>query len=320
MKQHASEVGEVGDSKESPALLAPVGTVLRSRSNQSGCGDVERDACSMSQANPFHIPEIKPSEFAQFQKLIFDIAGIHLPEIKKSLLVGRLSKRLKHLGFCRFSEYYNYVINKAHADELQIFVDLLTTNETFFFREPQHFDFLRKRAVSHGGSTFRIWSAASSSGEEAYSMAMVLADTLGNRSWEVIGTDISTRVLEKARYGHYPVDRIEGIPPILLKRYCLKGLGEHSGTLLVARELRERVRFLHSNLMSPRKDLGLFDVIFLRNVMIYFDNDTKRKVISGLMPYLKKDGHFVVGHSESLLGLTNALKPVQPTIYCRNFC
>ena len=148
-------------------------------------------------------------------------------------------------------------------------------------------------------------------------MAMVLADVLGAGNWEVVGTDISTRVLSKAQAGHYPVDRIDGIPPALLKKYCLKGVREQAGTLLIIRELREHVRFLHSNLMAPRKDIGMFDVIFLRNVMIYFDNDTKRKVIANLLPYLKTDGHFIVGHSESLNGLTTELVPVQPTVYRR---
>jgi chemotaxis protein methyltransferase CheR len=259
--------------------------------------------------------DITRNEFAQFQKLIFSIAGISLSDAKQVLLVGRLSKRLKHFGFSRFTEYYKHVTDKANQAELQNMVDLLTTNETYFFREPKHFDFLRTRAAQFTGTTFRVWSAASSSGEEAYTIAMVLADTLTRGNWEVIGTDISTRVLAKAQAGHYPLDRIDGIPASLLKKYCLKGVREQEGTLLIARELRDRVQFLHSNLMNPRKDLGAFDVIFLRNVMIYFDNDTKRKVIANLVPYLKSDGHFIVGHSESLNGLTTDLLPVQPTIY-----
>ncbi len=260
---------------------------------------------------------ISQVEFVQFQRLIFDIAGINLSDVKKTLLVGRLSKRLQHFGFLRFAEYYKHVTDKNNPAELQVMVDALTTNETFFFREPKHFDFLRKRASEVRGNMFRVWSAASSSGEEAYSMAMVLAEVLGNTSWEVIGTDINTCVLAKAQQGHYPLQRIDGISPALLKRYCLKGTGEQVGTLLIIKELRERVRFLQSNLMGPRKDLGFFDVIFLRNVMIYFDSDTKRKVITNLLPYLKNDGHFIVGHSESLNGLTNELVPVQPTVYQR---
>ena len=261
--------------------------------------------------------EITNAEFSKFQRLIFDIAGISLSDAKRVLLVGRLSKRLKHFGHTSFSEYHRHVTEPQHRAELQVMVDLLTTNETYFFREPKHFEFLRERALQRTGSTFRVWSAASSSGEEAFSMAMVLAETLGQSSWEVVGTDISTRVLTKAQGAHYALERIDGIPDKFLKKYCLKGVREQAGTLLIIKELRERVRFLHSNLLNPRKDLGLFDVIFLRNVMIYFDNETKRKVISNLMGYLKPDGYFIVGHSESLNGLTNELVATRPTIYRR---
>lgn len=261
--------------------------------------------------------EISTGEFKQFQKLIFDIAGISLADAKQQLLVGRLSKRLKHFGFARFLDYFKFVTDKTNTGELQTMVDLLTTNETYFFRESKHFEFLRSRASQARGGTFRVWSAASSTGEEAYSIAMVLADAIPSGNWEVVGTDISTRVVAKAQTGHYPLDRIDGIPTHLLKKYCLKGLNEHAGTLLIARELRDRVRFLHSNLMSPRKDLGAFDMIFLRNVMIYFDNDTKRKVVSNLLPSLKADGHFLVGHSESLNGIADDLQALQPTVYRR---
>jgi len=165
------------------------------------------------------------------------------------------------------------------------------------------------------GFPFRVWSAASSTGEEAYSIAMVLADTIGAANWEIVGTDISSRVLEKARSGHYSLDRIDGIPRPLLQKYCLKGNGQYEGTLLVTRELRQRVDFRYSNLMAPAKGLGSFDVIFLRNVMIYFDPETKRKVINNLLPYLKTDGHLLIGHSETLNGITSDVVAVRPTIY-----
>ncbi|WP_121458546.1 CheR family methyltransferase [Azonexus fungiphilus] len=259
---------------------------------------------------------ISRAEFGLFQKLIFEIAGINLSEAKQVLLVGRLSKRLKALGFVNFSQYYKHVTGGDDPAERQTMVDLLTTNETYFFREPKHFDHLRQLAVNRRrGSVFRAWSAASSSGEEAYTMAMVLAEVLGDGLWEIIGTDISSRVLAKAQRGQYPLERTRGIPGELLKKYCLKGMQEHAGTLLITRELRDRVKFMHSNLMQPSKGLGQFDVIFLRNVMIYFENDTKRKVIHNLLPYLKADGHFIVGHSESLNGLTDRLLPIAPTIY-----
>lgn len=149
-------------------------------------------------------------------------------------------------------------------------------------------------------------------------MAMVLAEVLGTSAWEVVGTDISTQVLAKAQRGHYTTDRISGIPQPMLKKYCLKGLREQTGTMLICRELRDRVRFLQSNLLNPDQSLGKFDVIFLRNVMIYFDNPTKTKVVSNLLPFLKMDGHFIVGHSETLSGLTESLSVVQPTVYRRS--
>jgi len=266
-------------------------------------------------------PQITDPEFTQFQKLIFEIAGITLSDTKKVLLVGRLSKRLRHFGFTRFGQYYHHVTCGQEKSELQMMVDLLTTNETYFFREPKHFDFLSElTSRRRRDGSFRVWSAASSSGEEAYTIAMVLAETLGGAPWEIVGTDISTQVLGKAQLGHYPMERANGIPSHLLKKYCLKGLNEHAGTLLVARDLRERVQFRHGNLMAPDKGLGQFDVIFLRNVLIYFDTDVKRKVVANLLPYLKPSGHFIVGHSESLNGLTDRLEPLRPTIYRHRKC
>jgi len=272
----------------------------------------------MNTTNALAPAPITNAEFSQFQQLILQIAGITLSDAKKVLVSGRLSKRLKALDLNSYGEYFRYLTASGNEAERQTMVDLLTTNETYFFREPKHFDFLREVASKNRpGSTFRVWSAASSSGEEAYTIAMVLAETLGNAPWEIVGTDISTQVLAKARKGHYSLERIDGIPPALLKKYCLKGVNEYAGSLLIARSLRERVSFQENNLMAPPKGLGQFDVIFLRNVMIYFDNDTKRKVVANLLPSLKNDGHFIIGHSESLSGLTDALSSVRPTIYRR---
>ena len=262
--------------------------------------------------------QITDIEFAQFQNLIFKLAGISLTEGKKDLVTGRLTRRLDHHGLDSFTAYYRYVCKEENANERQIMVDLLTTNETYFFREPKHFEFLREVASRHRpGFPFRVWSAAASTGEEAYSIAMVLADTIGAANWEIVGTDISSRVIEKARSGHYSLDRIDGIPRPLLQKYCLKGNGQYEGTLLVVKELRHRIDFRYSNLMAPAKGLGSFDIIFLRNVMIYFDQETKRKVINNLLPYLKADGHLLIGHSETLNGVTSDLVAVRPTIYRR---
>ena len=257
---------------------------------------------------------ITDQEFDLFRQLIYKIAGISLADSKKMLLLGRLQRRLRHHHLQNFSQYYQMVSGGRNAEELQIMVDLLTTNETFFFREPKHFDFLRTEVLAcrRTSSTFRIWSAASSSGEEAYSMAMLLAEYLSNAVWEIFASDISTQMLNKARSGQYTLDRTEGIPPALLAKYCRRS----PGSLEIAPELRRRVNFQQINLTQPiPASVGDFEVIFLRNVMIYFDTETKRKVIANLLPRLKSGGYLVVGHSESLHGISDAIKTVRPTIY-----
>ena len=261
---------------------------------------------------------ITDQEFALFQRLIYKIAGISLSDSKKVLLVGRLQKRLRHYQLENFNQYYRLLSSDEHPGELQVMVDLLTTNETYFFREPKHFDFLRQHILRgwRGERPFRVWSAASSSGEEAYTIAMVLADTLASKAWEIVGSDISTQVLDKARQGHYPMTRIDGIPRPFLSKFCRKGVRSQEGTFLINAELRARVNFLQVNLTQPvTADVGLFDVIFLRNVMIYFDNDTKRRVVSHLLPHLRPGGHFIIGHSETLNGIVTSLNQVSPTIY-----
>ena len=262
---------------------------------------------------------ISDQEFTLFQRLIYKIAGISLSDAKKVLLVGRLSRRLKAYGFESFSQYYRLVAGGEHPDEVQMMVDLLTTNETYFFREPQHFAFLRDEIIGkrgNGSSPFRVWSAASSSGEESYTLAMVLAENLPNSPWEIVGSDISTRVLEKASIGHYSLDRTSGIPPGYLAKYCLKGVRSQAGTFLIAPELRKRTSFLQINLMHPVKaNIGEFDVIFLRNVMIYFDLPTKAMVVRNLLPRLRSGGHLIIGHSETLNGICDEVEVVRPTIY-----
>lgn len=262
---------------------------------------------------------VSDQEFAQFRKLIYQLAGINMADSKKPLLAGRLSRRLRHYGLESFSAYYKLVTSGEHPTELQLMVDLLTTNETYFFRESAHFDYLRSLATSRRGKTFRVWSGASSSGEEPYTIAMVLAETLGmSANWEVVASDISLTVLEKAQTGLYPMERGAGIPPDLLKKYCLRGVRSQEGNFLVVPKLRERVDFRHINLIAPEtRDLGQFDVIFLRNVMIYFDNETKRKVVGNMVPHLREDGTFIVGHSETLGGITEQLTAMRPTLYCR---
>jgi chemotaxis protein methyltransferase CheR len=256
-------------------------------------------------------------EFAQFSDLIYRIAGISMAPTKKPLVSSRLAKRLKHHSLDSYGDYFRLITSPQGKDELQMAVDMLTTNETHFFREPKHFDFLRQRIIParRSGAAFRVWSAACSSGEEPYSIAMVLDELLGNQPWEVLASDISTRIVDKARSGLFPLERLPEIPKPYLSRYCLKGVGEFEGTLLIDKPLRERVRFMPHNLLQAPAKLGEFDVIFLRNVMIYFDQETKQKVVSHLLPLLRPGGYFLIGHSESLNGVTDAVKPIAPAIY-----
>ncbi len=264
------------------------------------------------------VAEISDAEFAQFQRLIYQVAGISMARSKKTLLSGRLSKRLRGLGMGSFGEYYRYVASGVDAEEHQTMVDLLTTNETYFFREQAHFDYLRQHILAQhpSGQPFSVWSAASSTGEEIYTLCMVLADELGlDGPWSVLGSDINSRVLQVARRGQYWLDRTRGLPEGYLKKYCLKGVRSQEGSFLIAPELRRHTRFMQVNLNAPLPGVGKFHVIFLRNVMIYFDNDTKRQVVSRLIDCLHPGGYFIVGHAESLNGITTAVRSVQPTIY-----
>lgn len=260
---------------------------------------------------------LQDREFAQFSDMIYRIAGISMAATKKPLVSSRLAKRLKHHNLGSYADYLS-LINSPHGkDELQMAVDMLTTNETHFFREPKHFDFLRQRIIPERpkGVSFRVWSAACSSGEEPYSVAMVLDELLGNQPWEIVASDISTRILDKARSGLFSLDRLPEIPKPYLSRHCLKGVGEYEGTLLIDKTLRERVCFMLHNLTDVPAKLGEFDVILLRNVMIYFDQETKQKVVKNLLPLLRPGGYFLIGHSESLNGVTSEVKPIAPAIY-----
>lgn len=265
----------------------------------------------------FDAIDLREKEFAQFRDLIYRIAGISMSPAKKPLVTSRLAKRLHHYGLASYGEYFQMITAADGKTELQMAIDLLTTNETHFFREPKHFDFLRQRILPERkpGRPLRIWSAACSSGEEPYSIAMLLDDVLGNAPWEVIASDLSTQVLEKARNGLYPMTRIMEIPSRYLSSYCLKGTGSQEGTLLIGHKLRERVQFMHCNLIEALPKLGEFDVIFLRNVMIYFDQETKRRVVKRLLSMLRPGGHFLVGHSETLNGVNEELRLVQPAVY-----
>ena len=268
---------------------------------------------------------INDTEFRQFRDLMRRVAGIELGDSKKHLVSGRLSKRVRDRGLGSFGEYYRLIASGNDQEEYHRMVDLLTTHETYFFREPKHFDYLAGTILpalcqrDGGNRLLRFWSAASSTGEEAYSLAMSLMDNLGDeRPWEIVGTDISRDVLARARQGVYRTERIDGVPPDYLRRYFLRGIGSRVGTLRVVPEVRARVQFSEANLNESLAAVGEFDVIFLRNVLIYFDLPTKREIVERVTRQLRRGGWLFIGHSESLNGVTSALQPVRPTIYQRD--
>lgn len=261
---------------------------------------------------------ISTHDFARFQRLIHRLTGIHLAEAKKSLLCGRLGRRLKSRGVASYGEYYDLVASGRDAQELETCINLITTNETYFFREPKHFEHLRDHILAQvpRGQPLRVWCAACSSGEEAYTLAMVLAEARSlSAPWEVLASDISTAVLRRAVAARYAMEQAERIARPLLQRYCLKGVGDEAGSFLIDAPLRQRVKFAQINLSVPLPELGQFDVIFLRNVMIYFPPEVKRAVVARLAACLKPGGHLFVGHAETLGGLSEELRPVATTIY-----
>lgn len=262
-------------------------------------------------------PSISDQEFAHFQRFIFEAAGITLADSKKMLVSSRLGSRVQHHELGSFAQYFKLLNSGTSPAEVQIAIDLLTTNETYFFREPRHFEFLEKQlaAMPARQQPLRIWSAAGSTGEEAYSIAMLLEDRFQGRPWEIVASDISTRVLDRARAGHYPMERARNVPRAYLQRFCLKGTGKQQDTLLVDRSLRSKVNFLQINLNDRLPAIGTFDFVFLRNVLIYFNTQTKREVVARALSVLQPGGWLFIGHSENLNGISEAVKPAAPSIY-----
>ncbi len=258
-------------------------------------------------------------EYAVIRELLYKKAGISLGPSKKALVSGRLFKRVQTLGFDCYGDYFAKLLSGKAPDELQTAIDLLTTNVSYFFREPKHFDMLAELARAASRSkTFRVWSAASSTGEEVYTIAMTLQELSRKAqcpSWEVRGSDLSMRVLEQARTGLYSMDRTDGIPPELMKRYFLKGTGPYEGKILVDKSLRDKTEFAQINLIEPLPELVPFDVIFLRNVMIYFEPPVKRKVVLQLMSAMTPEGVLFVGLAETLNGIVDGLVAIGPGAY-----
>jgi len=255
-------------------------------------------------------------EFDQFRDLIYRHAGISMSPQKRQLVEGRLKKRLRHHELKTYSDYLQLLEQPHNASERQVMVDLLTTNETYFYREPSHFELLKKRILpAYRSQHLRVWSAASSSGEEAYTLAMILADVLGMGQWEVMGSDISEMMLKKARDGLYPLDRARGLPVELLSKYCLKGVRSQAGFLLIEPSLRRYVTFRKINLMQSLPLEHQYDLVFLRNVLIYFDAPTTQQVVRRIIGAIKPGGYLFTSHVESLHGVTDELQIIEPSVF-----
>lgn len=254
--------------------------------------------------------------FDRIVGLMHTAVGLSFAASKKSLVSSRLGSRVQRLGLGSYADYAALIEGEDDGGEFQMAVDLLTTNETYFFREPAHYTLLEQELAREKPRQARVWSAASSFGDEAYSTAMLLADMaqqgrIGS-DWSILGTDISDRVLQSAAQGIYPADRLRGVTPERLKRHCLRGEGESDGLVQISDKLRERVRFGQLNLCAPIENLGPFDVVFLRNVLIYFDPPTKSAVVDRVLTQLRPGGLFFIGTAEGRVPCQTALKVLAP--------
>jgi chemotaxis protein methyltransferase CheR len=265
---------------------------------------------------------LKTSEFRLISQLAHERFGLELKGGKEALVAARLGRFLRKGGFKSFDEYYRHVLADTTGDALIGLIDSLTTNHTSFLREKAHFEFLARAAVEEFReiSTLEVWCAASSSGEEPYTIAMCLTDTLGRagatrRDFRILATDISTRVLGIAKRGVYPVERFSDLPDAWRKTYLLRGAGDCKGLFKFKPELMSHISFERLNLIQPFPHRKHFHVIFCRNVMMYFDKATQEDIVQRLSACLEPGGYLFVGHSESLTGVEHELKYVRPATY-----
>ncbi len=260
---------------------------------------------------------MEPALFEKFRKLVYDHAGIELQAGKEVLVSARISGRLRALGITQEAEYLELLSTDPGCEEMTNFLDVISTNFTHFFREPGHFELLAEEcatAVAAGQPEFRVWCAASSSGEEPYSLAMVLEDRLAHHhvDWRLLATDISTRVLAAAQKGVYSAEAVKPVPEPLRSRFL-----QESGTSAeVVESLREKVKFARLNLARPPYPMrGPFDVVFCRNVMIYFDTKVRQGLVTQVERLLRPGGLLVVGHTETLHAVSTGLETVSPSVY-----
>ncbi|MCE5271432.1 protein-glutamate O-methyltransferase [bacterium] len=262
--------------------------------------------------------------FDAFRTLVYKKSGINLGEHKQALVCARVGKRMRMLGIHEYKDYLQYVSDDDSGEELVKLLDVISTNVTHFFREPKHFEVLEsilKQWQAAGQRKYRIWCAASSTGEEPYTIAMTVKEALGEGGGldvKILATDISTRVLDVARQGMYEDRKLDKVPEAFLRKYFQKGLGRAEGYYLVKKPLRDMLSFGRLNLsIQPFPIHGPLDIIFCRNVMIYFDNHVRGKVLDNMYRLLRPGGYLMVGHAESLTGLVSSFKNMMPSVYVK---
>lgn len=266
--------------------------------------------------------EFDDDVFVKFKELIYQEAGIKLTDLKKALIQARLSKRLRFLGIPSYRDYYEYLIENYNEEKIE-FINAITTNKTEFFREGRHFEFIRDTCLpefeSRGKKTIKIWSAGCSTGEEAYSIAITLREYFDkgkSPEIKILATDIDTNVLEKAYNGVYTFEQIKEIDVPVLKKYFMRGRGDNEGFFKVKDEIRNLIVFRRLNLLDDAYPMkGKFDIIFCRNVIIYFDRPTQRDLFEKFYRYLDDEGYLFIGHSENLTSVSNRFTLLGHTIY-----
>jgi len=268
--------------------------------------------------------ELTDTEFKKLSAFIQTNYGIKMPHEKKVMLQSRLQKRLRTLEMNSYGEYIDYVFGKTGHQEIIMMMDVVSTNKTDFFREPAHFVYLTEKVLpeyynNNKSKLFKVWSAGCSSGEEPYTLAMVLSEFASRNpgfDYMIFGTDLSTHVLQKAKAAIYEDKRVEVVPTEYKRKYLLKSKDTNKHLVRIVPELRRRIKLKRLNFMDNDYAVNeTFDVIFCRNVLIYFDRQNQENVINKLCRNLHPDGHFFLGHSESIAGINVPLKHIQPTVY-----
>ncbi|MEA2091334.1 MAG: protein-glutamate O-methyltransferase CheR [Campylobacterota bacterium] len=270
----------------------------------------------LSVNSPIKSIKISEKEYLKFKNIIYKTTGIELKTNKQNLIESRLMKRLRHHDLDNYSDYYEIIIK--NKDELQLMINQVTTNETSFFRENKHFDYLVRKILPELNERVRIWSAASSIGVEAYTIAMVVDETISPRHlpFEILASDINIDVLKQAKEAVYDIRFAQNIPENYLRRYCLKGVESMVNKFAINDYLKQKLSFAQINLTKPiSQQVGKFDIIFLRNVLIYFDIQTKKDVVKYVLQHLKVGGYFFIGHSETLFNISDEVVQVMPTVY-----